>query len=120
MSSNEFVAIKGAVTHDTAFDRGIKIPSNGAHKVYFVILVTIQRQFINVQYRDASKVVNMVRIEVYINIARTGIASLYSQCCNPIFDLGQPRGSEKYRFFKMWRGGGGRGGARGSYLAHGL
>ena len=32
------------------------------HMVYVVILVTIQRQFINVQYRDASKVVNMVRI----------------------------------------------------------
>ena len=30
--------------------------------VYFVILVTIQRQFINVQYRDTSKIVNMVRI----------------------------------------------------------
>ena len=46
-----------------AYDRGLKnaflmVP----HMVYFVILVTIQRQFINVQYCDASKVVNMVRI----------------------------------------------------------
>ena len=32
------------------------------HMVYVLILVTIQRQFINIQYRDASKVVNMVRI----------------------------------------------------------
>ena len=28
------------------------------------VLVTIQRQFINVQYRDTSKVENMVRIGV--------------------------------------------------------
>ena len=35
------------------------------HMVYIVILVTIQRQFINVQYRvDASKVANMVRYRV--------------------------------------------------------
>ena len=32
------------------------------HMVYLVILVTIQSQFINVRYRDVSKVVNMVRI----------------------------------------------------------
>ena len=32
--------------------------------VYFDILVTIQRQFINAQYRDTSKVANMVRIGV--------------------------------------------------------
>ena len=38
------------------------------HMVYFDILVTIQRQFINVQYRDMSKVENMVRIGVSIQI----------------------------------------------------
>ena len=32
------------------------------HMVYLVILVTMQRQFINVRYHDVSKVVNMVRI----------------------------------------------------------
>ena len=32
------------------------------HMVYVVILITIQRQFINVRYRDVSKVVNMVRM----------------------------------------------------------
>ena len=40
------------VTHDTSYDRVIKVLSNG-DMVDFVILVTIQRQFINVQYRDA-------------------------------------------------------------------
>ena len=49
--------------HNTAYDtRGLKFLSNGAHMVYLVILVTIQRQFINVRYRDVTKVVNMVRI----------------------------------------------------------
>ena len=38
------------------------------HIVYFDILVTIQRQFINVQYRDTLKVENMVRIGVPIQI----------------------------------------------------
>ena len=38
------------------------------HMVYFVIYWSQQRQFINVQYRDASKVVNMVGIgeSIYI------------------------------------------------------
>ena len=38
------------------------------HMVYCDILITIQRQFINVQYRDTSKVENMVRIGVPIQI----------------------------------------------------
>ena len=33
----------------------------------------------------------------YINIAKTGIASLYFQCYNTISYLGHPRGSEKYK-----------------------
>ena len=66
-----------------------------SHMVYFDILVTIQMQFINVQYRDTSKVENMVRIGVYIkNIAKTAIASLYLQCYNPISYSGHPRGSK--------------------------
>ena len=52
----------------------------------------------------------------YTNIAKTAIASLYFQCNNPISYSGHPRGSKKYRLAKMWGGGG----ARGSYLAHGL
>ena len=60
------------------------------HIVYFVILVTIQRQFINGQHRG-----------IHINIASTGIASLYFQCYNTISYLGHPRGSEKYRFVNM-------------------
>ena len=36
------------------------------HIVYFDILVTIQRQFINVQYRDTSKVENMVLVWGYL------------------------------------------------------
>ena len=48
--------------------------------------------------------------------SKTAIASLYFQCYNPISYSGHPRGS-KYRLAKMWEGGGG---ARGSYLAHGL
>ena len=55
-------------THDTSYDRVMQILSHGAHMVYFDILVTIQRQFINVQYRDTLKVVNMVRIGVPIQI----------------------------------------------------
>ena len=41
-----------------------------SHIVYFDIhvLVTIQRQFINVQYRDTSKVDNVVRIGVSIQM----------------------------------------------------
>ena len=76
------------------------------HMVYFDILVTIQRQFIDVQYRDTSKVENMVRIGVciYTNIAKTAIASLYFQSYNPISYSGHPRGSQKYRFAKMWGG----------------
>ena len=89
------------------------------HIVYFDILVTIQRQFINVQYRDASKVENMVRIVgIYTTIAKTAIASLYFQCYNPISYSGHPKGSQKYWLAKMWGCGGGD--ARGSYLAHGL
>ena len=38
------------------------------HMTYFDILVTIQRQFINVQYRDTSKVESMVRTGVAIQI----------------------------------------------------
>ena len=38
------------------------------HMVYFDILVTIPRQFINVQYRGMSKVENMVLIGVPIQI----------------------------------------------------
>ena len=67
-----------------------------SHMVYCVI----QKQFINIQFRDASKAVNMVRIGEYIyivNIARTGIASLYFQCYNNILYLGHPRGSTIYR-----------------------
>ena len=58
----------------------MKILSNGAHMVYVVMLVTIQRQFINVQYRDTSKVENMVRI---------GVSIKYSQnsYCFPIFSI---------------------------------
>ena len=52
----------------------------------------------------------------YTNIAKTGSASLYFQCYNPISYSGHPSGSKKYRLAKMWGGGG----ARGSYLAHGL
>ena len=68
------------------------------HMVYLVILITIQRQFISVRYRDVSKVVNGPHRATYINIAKTGIASLYFQCYNTISYLGHPRGSEKYRF----------------------
>ena len=39
------------------------------HIVYFDILVTIQKQFINVQYRDTSTVENMVRMGVPIQIS---------------------------------------------------
>ena len=67
------------------------------HIVYFDILVTIQRQFINVQYRDTSKVENMVRRGTYTNIAKTAIASLYFQCYNPI----------SYSLAKTGGGGGG-------------
>ena len=78
------------------------------HIVYFDILVTIQRQFINVQYRATSKVENMVRMGVgtYTNIAKTASASLYFHCYNPISYSGHPRGSQKYRLAKMWGGGG--------------
>ena len=79
------------------------------HIVYFEILVTIQKQFINVQYRDTSKYGPCGG--TYTNIAKTASASLYFHCYNPI-----SRGSKKYRLAKMWGGGG----ARGSYLAHGL
>ena len=81
------------------------------HIVYFDILVTIQRQFINVQYRDTSKVENMVCIGpgTYTNITKTAIASLYFQCYNPISYSGHPRGSTKYRLAKMWGGGAPRG-----------
>ena len=87
----------------------IQIVSNGAPIVYFDILVTIQRQFINIQYRDTSKVENMVRIGVPTRgyqTAKTAIASLYFQCYNPISYSGHPRGSTKYRLAKMWGGGG--------------
>ena len=46
----------------------MNILSNGAHMVYFDILITTQRQFINVQYGDTSKVESMVRIGVPIQI----------------------------------------------------
>ena len=88
------------------------------HMVYCDILITIQRQFINVQYRDTSKRQKYGPYRgIYINIAKTAIASLYFQCYNPISYSGHPRGSKTYRFTKMWGGGGG---ARGSYLARGL
>ena len=50
---------------------GLKFLFHGAPHVLFcdiALLVIIQRQFINVQYRDVSKVVNMVRIgeSIYI------------------------------------------------------
>ena len=51
----------------------------------------------------------------YTNIVKTASASLYFHCYNPISYSGHPRGSKKYRLAKMWGGG-----ARGSYLAHGL
>ena len=83
------------------------------HVVYFDILVTIQRQFINVQYRETSKVENMVRIGVSMQ--------MYSQnsYCSPIFSMLQSKflfrtSSTKYMLAKMWGGGGG---SRGSYLA---
>ena len=74
------------------------------HIVYFDILVTIQRQFINVQYRDKSKYGPYMG--THTNIAKTAIASLYFQCYNPISYSGHPRGSNKYRLAKMWGGGG--------------
>ena len=83
------------------------------HIVYFDILVTIQRHFINVQYRDTSKIENMVRIGV--PIAKTAIASLYFQCYNPISYSGHPRGSTNIGWLRCVCGGGG--GARGSYLS---
>ena len=86
--------------------------------LYLVILMYNQRQFRNVQYRDTSKVENMVRMGVPVsiqNIAKTAIASLYFQFYNPISYSGHPSGSKKYRFVKMWGGGG----ARGSYLSRG-
>ena len=52
------------------------------HVVYLVILITIQRQFINVRYRDVSTIINGLHRGTYINIAKTGIASLYFQCYN--------------------------------------
>ena len=38
---------------------------------------------------------------IYTNIAKTGIASLYFQCYNPISFSGLG-GSDKYRFVRMW------------------
>ena len=49
----------------------------------------------------------------YTNIAKTAIASLYFQCYNPISYSGHPRGSKNIGWLRC-------GGARGSYLAHGL
>ena len=88
------------------------------HIVYFDILVTIQRQFINVQYRNTSKVENMVRMGVPIQI-------LPKQLLHPyIFNATiQFRIQDILRVQNNigWlRCGGGGGGARGSYLAHGL
>ena len=76
--------------------------------VYFDILVTIQRQSINVQY---SRYVKSRKYGphrgIYTNISKTAIAPLYFQCYNPISYSGHPRGSKQYRFAKMWGGGGG-------------
>ena len=82
--------------------------------VYFDILVTIQRQFINVQYRDTSKVENMVRIGVSIQSKQL----LHPYIFNATIQLRiqDILGVKKYGFAKMWGGGG----ARGSYLAHSL
>ena len=79
------------------------------HMIYSDLLVSIQRQFINVQFRNTSQVENMVCI--YTHIAKTAIASLNY---NPISYSGHPRGSKQYRLDKMLGGGGG---ARGSYPA---
>ena len=106
------------VTHDTSFDRVMKILSNGAphslfwyigHHTKAVYICTISRYVTCRKYGPYRG--------TYTNIAKTAIASLYFQCYNPISYSGLPRGSQKYRLAKMWGGGGG---ARGSYLAHGL
>ena len=71
----------------SAYDRGLNSFLMVPHMVYFVILVTIQRQFINVQYRNT-----MIRQShkeglhrgIHINISKTDITSLYFQRCNII------------------------------------
>ena len=84
--------------------------------VYFDILLTIQRQFINVQYRDTYGPYKYGPYRgTYTNIAKTAIASIYVQCCNPISYSGHPRGSQNIGSLRC-----GGGGARGSYLACGL
>ena len=82
------------------------------HMVYFVILVTIQRYFINVQYCDVKSRKYGPHRGRYTNIVKTAIGTLYFQCYNPISYSGHPRGSQNI----------GVGGARESYiyLASGL
>ena len=84
--------------------------------VYFVILITIQRQLINVQYCDTSKVENMVRIGASIQILPKQLLHPYIFNATIQFDIqdipGVPKNIGSLRL-------GGGGGARGSYLARG-
>ena len=63
--------------------------------VYLVILVTIQRQFINVRYRDVSKVVNMVRIGPPIYIQPKQVLHPYIFNATTPFHIQDIRGAQK-------------------------
>ena len=95
------------VTHDTTYNRVMKILSNG---VPYGLFCNIGHHTKAVYKCTISRYVNSCKYPyrgIYTNIAKTAIASLYVQCYNPISYSGHPRGSQKYRFAKMWCGGGG-------------
>ena len=74
------------------------------HIVYFDILVTIQMQFINVQYHDKSKVESMVCIGVHIQIYPKQQLHPYIFNATIQFRIQDILGIQKniYRFAKMW------------------
>ena len=67
------------------------------HMVYFDILVTIRRQFINVQYRDTTHITSRKYgpYKGYLcKYRQSSYFFLYFQCYNPISYSGHPRVSK--------------------------